>query len=118
MPKPKKPRRDLLCEHCQKAESTHLIYYRQYHPESGRYSKRDPKFVCDHCADLFRDSNLLFQHMPVIVPFSVIAKWSDKQTGAFLSRKGYEFNVFSNKYWRKKIWRARIIWQCPKKDPI
>ena len=113
----KKPRADLLCEHCQQAESTHLIYYRRYHIESGRYSLINPRIVCDHCIQLFKDSNLLLEHQPVIVPFEVIGRQWDWRFAGILSRKGYEFNALAhNKYWYKKLKRVKLIWKNPSRS--
>lgn len=108
----KKPRSDLLCEHCTQAESTHLIYYRRYYQESGRYALINPLIVCDHCIQLFKDSNLLLEHQPIIVPFEVLATW-DKRLMGITSKKNWEFSVFRNKYWTKKLHRIRYIWQNP-----
>jgi len=107
-----KIRIDLLCDHCQQAESTHLLYYRRYHVESGRYSLINPMIVCSECIQLFRDSNLLLEHQPVIVPFDLLATWDNRLMG-LTNKKQWEFSVFRNKYWAKKLHRIRYIWQNP-----
>ena len=109
-----KIRQDLICEHCNNAESTYLIFYRKYYPESGRYALINPKTVCSHCIELFRDSKLLFNEQPVIVPFDILATWDNRLQG-LTSKKNFEFTIFNNPYWRKKLHRIRYIWQTPKK---
>ena len=109
-----KPRIDLLCEHCQQAESTHLIYYRRYYQESGRYALINPLIVCDHCIELYRNSNLLFEHMPVIVPFAHITTWDHRLMG-LTNKKRWEWSCFNTKYWRKKLNRIKFVWQNPPK---
>jgi len=111
----KKIRNDLRCEHCHQAEASHLIYYRRYHIESGRFSLINPMIVCDNCIQLFRDSNLLLEHQPVIVPFQILAKWDDRLMG-ITSKKQWEFSVFRNKFWRKRLFRIRYIWKNPPKN--
>jgi len=110
-------RKDLLCENCSQAESTHLIYHQKYHPEIGKFSLIDPLVVCDHCVELFKKSNIMFEHQPVIVPFEIIGKVWDWRFMGLLSKKGYEFNVFyKNQYWYKKLKRVKLIWKNPPKN--
>lgn len=111
----KKPRSDLLCENCSQKEATHLLYYQRYYPESGKIALINPRIVCSECIQLFKGSNLLFDHQPVIVSFDTLAKW-DKRLMGLTNKKQWEFSVFRNKYWTKKLHRIRYIWQNPPKD--
>ena len=72
--------------------------------------------VCDNCIQLFRDSNLLLEHQPVIVPFEVIGRQWDWRNMGLLSKKGYNFNALSNKWWATRIKRIKLIWQNPPKE--
>ena len=111
-----KIRNDLRCNNCESQEATALLYYEKYHVESGRTSLINPSFICDACRPLFLNCNQMFQDIPRLVPFEVLAQWDNRNHG-ILSKKGYEFNAFAvNPYFRKKIWRIKYIWKNGRKD--
>ena len=109
----KKIRKDLLCENCQHRESTTLLYYERYHQETGRSSLINPAIICDPCKELFTGNNALYPDIPRLLSFSVIAKWNGRMMG--LSSKKYEFSIFRNAHFRKKLWRIKFASQ-PEKD--
>jgi len=109
-------RLDLLCENCQKNESTHLLYYERYHKESGRISLINPSFICGTCKPLFIGCNQLFENKPRLVPFNVIANTWDERLMGLTSKKRYEFSAFRNPHFRKKLHRIRYVWKKREKQ--
>ena len=107
-----KIRKDLLCENCQHWESTILLYWERYHQDSGRTSLINPSIICTECSELF-NGNAADTDIPRFVRFDVIAKWDGRMRG--LSSKKYEFSVFRNPYFKKKLWRIKFASQ-PEKD--
>ena len=100
----------MRCENCTLHEATTLLYYEKYHRESGRISLINPSFICDKCVPLFRGLNELFENRPVLVPFEKIAQWDARLMG-LTSKTEWEFSVFRNPYYRKKLYRIRYIWK-------
>ena len=112
----KRINKDLWCDNCSERESTALLYFEKYHQETGRISLINPSFICDTCRPLFLGCNQMFENIPRLVPFEVLAQWDNRNHG-ILSKKGYEFNAFAvNPYFRKKIWRIKYIWKNGRKD--
>ena len=111
----KKIRSDLRCENCQHRESTTLLYWEKYHIESGRISLIKPSFICTECSELFKGNNALYQDLPRLVPFDVIANQWDNRIMGLTNKKTWEFSCFRNPYFRKRIWRIRFAFQ-PEKD--
>lgn len=107
--------KDLICENCQTIESTTLLYYEKYHVESGKTSLINPSLVCDKCKELFINNNGRFEHKPRLVPFDIIANEWDARLMGLTSKTRYEFSVFRNPYFKKKIWRIKFVWKDAEK---
>jgi len=113
--KPKRQNKDLWCENCAQVEATTLLYWERYHQDTGKISLINPSVVCDHCKKLFIGTNGRFQDMPRLVPFDVIAnQWDNRMMG--LTSKKYDFSIFRNPYFKKKLWRIRFASQPEKND--
>lgn len=110
--------KDLICFNCEQRESTTLLYYEKYHPESGKTSLVNPSIICDNCKPLFLNCNILLENRPRLVSFDVIANQWDARLMGLTSRKRYEFTCFASPYFKKKLQRIRFVWKNGKKDAI
>ena len=111
----KRQNKDLWCETCCQVEATTLLYWERYHADTGKTSLINPSIVCDHCKGLFMGNIALYSDKPRLVPFDVIANQWDNRMMGLTNKKTWEFSIFRNPYFRKKIWRIKFAFQ-PEKD--
>ena len=115
-PEKKDIRSDLFCENCNQKESTTLLFWERYHIETGRTSLINPSFICTECSELFKGNNALYQDLPRLVSFKVIATWDGRLMG-LTNKKTWEFSCFRNPYFKKKLWRIKFASQPEKNKP-
>ncbi len=109
-------RRDIFCENCQAVEATTLLYYERYNQSTGRTSLINPSIVCDHCKNLFIHSHGPFG-LARLVPFDVIANQWDARMQGLTSKSLWDFSIFRNPHFKKKLWRIRYASQ-PEKNKL
>ena len=110
-------RRDILCENCTHVEATTLLYWERYHQDTGKTSLINPSIVCDHCKKLFIGTNGRFQDKPRLIPFDAIANQWDARMQGLTSKSLWDFSIFRNPHFKKKLWRIRFASQPEKNKP-
>lgn len=107
----------LKCFFCSNP-ATAVGFYSKSYPDGS--TLENPTLVCESC---FTSPRIINQINPVRggdegvyrFLFSTIGKWTNKQIGWFCSKKAYQINHLSQRYWRKLIFRIHFLNQ-PKKE--
>jgi len=95
-----------------------VAFYSKSYPDGS--TLENPTLTCDTC---FSSPRIMNQINPVRggdegvyrFLFSTIGKWTNKQIGWHCSKKAYQINHLSQRYWRKQIFRIHYLNQ-PKKE--
>lgn len=97
-----------------------LAYYSKDYELTGTRTIENPTLCCQQC---FESPRIMNQITPLrggkegvyCFLFTSIAKWTAKQLGYHLSKKGWEINHLSTVPMRKLLWRIRFVNQ-PRKQ--
>ena len=108
------------CFFCDQPASL-VAFYSKAYPNKVGYTQENPELVCESC---YRTPQIINQLSPIrggdegmfSFRFEAIGKWTPKQLAFHLSKKLWEINHFSDKHWRKLLWRIHFICQPPKQS--
>jgi len=108
---------NLLCTSCGIDTATHLVCFKKYHRESGKWSLIDPNLYCDECTAVWvGNTERLFENQPLLINFrSLAGQFTPQQAtakiGWLTSRKKWEYTQLNTKFWRDKLWNALYWWR-------